>query len=130
MNLRQKLINSTNQGFKDLGHEPPPPGTPHEIEDRLIQVLDDCIIGPNPTTLCVNPRPFQEFLRNYGSRAGWNETNKVLCLSDDEAAASTILFVTGSLKRMQHRAEWAINVLLRMGLPHEMIPEGNEYLRR
>ena len=130
MQQRQRLIESTNKGFGHLGDEPPCPLLPHAIEDRLIQVLDDCIVGPNPGTLTVNVKPFQEFLRVYGDRAGWNQTNKHLCLSSAQDAENTILFTTARLKRMQHRAEWAINILLQRGLPHGMIPEGTDYLGR
>lgn len=129
MQLREKRIKSTNRGFGDLGDEKAGPGLSHEVEDRLIEILDRCIVGPLTGASVVTLWPFREFLRSdYGRRAGWNRTNIELCLASDNACEGTILFTAAKLKRMQHRHEWCVNELIQRGLPLDMIPTGQEYL--
>lgn len=130
MQQRQRLIESTNRGFVDFGHEAAPPGVRHEVEDRLIEVLEHCLTGPNPGQRSVNLRPFREWLRAYSQRAGWNPDNLVLCLNSDDDCEATIHFTIASLKRMSCRQEYSINWLLRHGMPHGMMPDGQTYLQR
>jgi hypothetical protein len=125
---QKRLVHSCNKGFGDLGDESPAPGQAHTIEDRLLEVLEDCIMGPAPGLLCVKVKPFREWLSRYGAQAGWNPENIALCLAEDVAAESTVLFAAATLKRMAHTQEWAVNKLLERGLPIHMIPEGQSYL--
>jgi hypothetical protein len=118
----------TNRGFGGLGSEKAPPGTRHAIEDRLIQVLDDCLNDPPPGLLCVCIEPFREWLRVNAGKVGWDQTNYFLCMRDDVAAEATVLFTAATLKRMAHTHEWCINKLMERGLPISMIPEGQQYL--
>lgn len=129
--LGRVIRDNYNHGFGDLGDEKPPPGVLHEVEDRLIQVLDDCVTGPNSSNLTVNLRPFREWLRGYDpQRCGWNEDNRTLCLMDDQSCEATIHFTICKLKRLSHLQEWSANWLLKQGIPIGMLPDGQDYLRR
>lgn len=129
--LQQRNIrNNYNHGFGDLGDVGPIGGKPSPIEDRLIEVLHDCVTAPNLSLRSVNLRPFREFLRDFGPRAGWNPDNVALCLQSDDDCEVTIHFTVCSLRRLSHLQEWSANWLLKRGLPIEMLPSGQEYLGR
>lgn len=128
MLLHKRLVESTNRGFGSVGDEKAPPGQVGVIEDRLIEVLEDCITRPGASNRSVNLKPFREWLRTYGRSISWAPANLELCLIDDAVCEVTIHIVCCTLKRMAPRYEWSFNWLLQQGCPREAIPEGNDYL--
>lgn len=128
--IQRVIRDNYNHGFGDLGDvKPLTERRPHEVEDRLLAVLHDCICGPNPSIRSVNIRPFREWLRGPDpARVGWNETNRQMCIGDDTSCEATIYFTAATLRRLSHLHEWAVNWLMRNGVPLEMLPQGDGYL--
>jgi len=128
VNPQKRAVRSVNRGFGELGDERAPMGVAHAIEDRLIEILDDCVTSPGPNLLCVKIAPFREFLRDYGRRLGWPSEDIDLSLRDDRYCEAQVLYTAASLRRCGHLYEWCVNRLMSMGVPIDCLPDGQAYL--
>jgi len=99
-----------------------------DLEDRLIQVLEDCITANPPGLIPVRIDWFREFVRRERYALGWPPAACDQLLWDDHFCVTSLLYWVARLKRMACRQQWACNCLLQLGFPVEALPQGNEEL--
>lgn len=131
MSIRNRVLEANNRfvdrPWEEAGTAPSLSSNP-TLEDRFIQVLEDCITANPPGLLPVRLDWFREFVRDEREALNWPHKAVSTLLVNDDFACLSLLYWVARLRRMVNRHQWACNCLLEMGFTPEKLPAGDEYL--